>query len=178
MNRQSPEQIIPLVILLFALAGFLSVGVGAVQVAQIYASTSTTTATVTTTLPTTAATTMIATSTQYSLTTTIAPTTITEGTSTTTITTVITLQTITPTTFVSTASAITFTATSTGYLSVLANTVGELLVGLIALGAVATLAPHLIGSLRTGIICRECGYQNSPFAKTFCTRCGKPLKRR
>jgi hypothetical protein len=177
MNHRWHEQIVPWVVVVITLVGFLSVGAGAVQVAQTYVSTSTSTAIVTTTLPTTTASTMIATSTQYSLTTIIVPTTITEGTLTTTTTSTTTLQTITPSTSVSTALGFTSTVTSTRYLSVLANTLGEFLIGLVALGALASLAPHLIANLRRGIICRECGYQNSPFARMFCTRCGKPLRR-
>ena len=168
-------------IILFALVtvlviGFIGITVGAVQVAQ------TATSTVTATTLTIITVTTTATSTQNSLTTSTTVSTLTQGAQT-----IVTSVANTSHTIISTTTAVTetpnpptvtITTTSTQSTSFLGNPLGELLVVIAGLTAVAAVAaPRVLTRTNRGIVCEKCGYQNPPFARSHCTNCGQPLRK-
>jgi hypothetical protein len=75
-------------------------------------------------------------------------------------------------------ATLTFTTTSTQSTQLLGNMFGELLV-LVVVGVVVIMsAPKLLVSMRRGIVCAKCGYQNPPFTRFYCANCGHALKGR
>jgi hypothetical protein len=87
----------------------------------------------------------------------------------------------TGTAFLTTITTRTYSAatTVTQATTVLANLWGELGVGLLALGALATMLVPRIRSFRASpVVCRHCGFMNPRFAKSFCVRCGEALETR
>ena len=153
-------------ILLVGLANFVAVNAG--QVAQAPISTTMTTITVNSTT----------TSTQYSLTTSTTLSTLTLGTQTTITSSTNTVQTTSTATtlFTETPTPPTLTITTTSTESILDNAFGELLVVASVVIVIIIVAPKLIMSMRRGIVCGKCGYQNPPFARSYCANCGQALK--
>ncbi len=182
MIQRSLGKFVLLMVVVITLVGFLSlVAVGAVQVVQMTSPSMLTTTT--TSLSTTTTATMTATSTQSSLTTSITSSTLIQGTQTTTTssTTTIQITDTTTTTFKETPIPPTLTINTTASQSIqlLGNALGELLVGLASVAAIAFVAaPRILGTLRRGVVCAECGYLNPLFARSFCTKCGKALRTR
>ncbi len=164
-----------ILIILVALAGFISLAaVDAIQVDQ------TVTFTDIITQPTTVTANVTTTSTQNSFTTTTTQSTLTLGTQTTTTSSTTTIQTTSTMTSVSTETpnplTMTFTTTSTQSIQLLGNAFGELLV-LAVVGVVVIMsAPKLLESMRRGVVCAKCGYQNPPFTRSYCANCGQALK--
>jgi len=181
MIQRSLGKFVLLMVVVITLVGFLSlVAVGAVQVVQMTSPSMLTTTT--TSLSTTTAT-MTATSTQSSLTTNITSSTLIQGTqtATTSSTTTIQITDTTTTTFTETPipPTLTINTTATQSIQLLGNALGELLVGLASIAAIAFVAaPRILGTLRRGVVCGECGYLNPLFARSFCTKCGKALRTR
>ena len=72
----------------------------------------------------------------------------------------------------------TVTSTTTEPLLVLTSYLGLLLVGLVAAFAFGSVVYGRLQSLKRGVTCKDCGYQNPPFAGLYCTNCGKTLRKR
>jgi hypothetical protein len=169
-----------LVILVVMSVGVISqMAFGAVQVNQV---TSTATFAAATTLPGTTTITATITSTQFSNATSIVTSTSTQGTQITTVYSTTSTE-ISSETTISTGIATTSTVTATqiSAVRVLSSIWGELLVGLVAVGAIATVlgvvvVPEILATSRRGMVCEECGYRNPPFVKSYCTECGNPLR--
>ena len=171
MKQESCRKLVILAavtILLVGLANFVAVDAG--QVAQAPISTTMTTITVNSTT----------TSTQYSLTTSTTLSTLTQGTQTAITYSTNTIQTTSTTTTLLTETptppTLTVTTTSTQSIQLLDNAFGELLVIACVAAAVMIAAPKLLMSMRRGIVCGKCGYQNPPFARSYCGNCGQALK--
>ncbi len=68
------------------------------------------------------------------------------------------------------------TQVSTQTISLLGNIWGESLAVVLLLGAIASfIIPRVHSPTPRGLICRECGFRNPPFARSFCAKCGHPL---
>src|SRR5208283_3745996 len=68
------------------------------------------------------------------------------------------------------------TQVSSQTTSLLANIWGESLALVLLLGAIASFTIPRVRSLRPkGSICKECGFRNPPFARSFCVKCGHAL---
>jgi hypothetical protein len=168
-----------MVLVLTSVAVINLMAVGAVQVSQI---TATITTSATSTLPGTTTITTTIMSTQYSNATSITTSTSIQGTQITTVYSTTTAQ-INSATTISTGepTITTSTLTQTSTVRLLSSMWGEWLVGLAGVAAIATIlasvvVPGILAGSKNGIICGECGYQNPPFVKSYCTECGKPLR--
>jgi hypothetical protein len=170
----------PVLLTIFALTSvaLLSlVTVSAVQVTQI-TSTLTFTVSTTTSLLSSTAMTVTTTSTQYANITNIFTSTSTEGTQT------VTVYSTTPTTINSAITTYaekpttsTITTTLIAPTQILGNALGELLVGLAGVAAIAILVvPKILAAPRRGMVCKKCGYRNPPFVRSFCIGCGEALR--
>ena len=68
------------------------------------------------------------------------------------------------------------TQVSSQTTSLLGNIWGESLALVLLLGAIASfIVPRVRSPRPKGSICRECGFRNPPFARTFCVKCGHSL---
>jgi len=169
----------PVLLAIFVLTSvaFLSLGaVSAVQVTQL-TSTPTFTVSTTTSMWITTPITVTTTSTQYSNITNISRSTSTEGTQTATVysTTTTTINSGTTAYAGETTTSI-MTTTLVAPTQMLGNQLGELLVGLAGVAAIASiLVPKILAATRRGLVCKKCGYRNPPFVRSFCTGCGEAL---
>jgi len=168
MKQESYRKLVMLTAVTILLACFASLATVGAQVAQTLTSTTMATLNVTTT------------STQYSFTTSTTLSTLTYGTQTAITYSTNTIQTTSTTTTLLTETptppTLTVTTTSTQSIQLLDNAFGELLVIACVAAAVMIAAPKLPMSMRRGIVCGKCGYQNPPFARSYCTKCGQALK--
>jgi ribosomal protein L40E len=68
-------------------------------------------------------------------------------------------------------------ASVTQTIAIFANPVGEVATAFLALAALAMILVPRIRSRRfISKVCPQCGYSNPPYAHSFCTKCGNPLK--
>ena len=170
----------PTLLTILVLISVVSLGLGSASAIQVNQLTSTPTFTVSTTtsMLVTTQITMTTTSTQYSNITNIFKSTSTEGTQTATVysTTTTTISSAT-TAFAAQTTVSTMTRTSIASLQILGNQLGELLVGLSVVAAIASiLVPKILAATRSGLVCKKCGYRNPPFVRSFCTGCGEALR--
>jgi ribosomal protein L40E len=71
----------------------------------------------------------------------------------------------------------TVTEISTQTTQILGNVWGESLAVVALAGAITSYLIPKAGSRRPkGIVCKNCGNLNPPFARAFCVKCGKALK--
>ena len=78
---------------------------------------------------------------------------------------------------VTATSSITLTTVSTQIIQILGNIWGESLAVVVFAGAIASYLVPKAGSRRPkGVVCRNCGNVNPPFANAFCVKCGHSLK--
>ena len=170
----------PVLFAIFALTSvaFLSLGAAsAVQVTQL-TSTPTFTVSTTTSLLITTPITVTTTSTQYSNITNIFRSTSTSGTQTATVysTTTTTINSAT-TVYTGKTTTSTMATTLIAPTQILGNQLGELLVGLAVVAAMASvLVPKMLAATKRDLVCKKCGYRNPPFVRSFCTGCGEALR--
>lgn len=169
----------PVLFAIFALTSVALLSLGAVSAVQVTQLTSTPTFTfsTTTSLLTTTPITVTTTSTQYSNVTNIFRSTSTEGTQTATVysTTTTTINSGTTAYTEKTTTSI-MTTTLIAPTQILGNQLGEFLVGLVGVAAIASiLVPKMLATTRRGLVCKKCGYRNPPFVRFFCTGCGAAL---
>jgi ribosomal protein L40E len=78
---------------------------------------------------------------------------------------------------VTATNTITLTTVSTQTTQMLGNIWGESLALVVLVGAIASfIVPKARPRTPKGVVCRNCGTVNPPFAATFCVKCGHSLK--
>jgi ribosomal protein L40E len=71
----------------------------------------------------------------------------------------------------------TSSAQVTQTITILANPFAEAATALLVLAAVATLlVPRIRARRLTSKVCPQCGYNNPPYAHSFCIKCGNSLE--